>query len=73
MDTRTVTFSSSSQIDTVEYHFTDLNMVITFKNGSQYLYKNVSRHYFANLIAAPSPGSFWNKHKGEFEYVKLEG
>jgi hypothetical protein len=53
---------SSSNLSEVSYNSETQEMVITFKTGNQYSYRNVPQSVYMSLQRAPSPGSYFYKN-----------
>jgi hypothetical protein len=67
-----VEVKNSSNIREVRYTAAG-NMVVQFKNGTEYLYKNVERSVYDEMTMTESAGKFLNSViKGKYEYEKLE-
>jgi hypothetical protein len=50
----------SSLIDQAAYDDEARTLLITFRTGRRYLYRNVRRATYDALVAAPSPGAYFN-------------
>ena len=50
----------STSVESVEYDFDIEDLMITYKNGSSYLYADVSEAVFDDLLDAESIGRFVN-------------
>jgi hypothetical protein len=55
---RQIWFDDSSNIGQAAYSSADQTLVVQFKGGKLYRYRNVQQHQFAALCAAESAGSF---------------
>jgi len=65
-----VQVSDSSNISAVDWNGGVL--IVTFRDGSQYQYLDVSYDVFHEFLAAPSKGKFLHSSiKGRFESSKL--
>jgi hypothetical protein len=52
--------------------FDDGTLIIEFTNNTKYSYKNVPRHVYDELLAAPSHGKFFHAHiRNVYEVTKL--
>ena len=61
---------NSSNIRAIDHDGTHL--MVEFKNGSKYRYKNVSSEVFESLKKAESKGRFVNSEiKGKFDYERI--
>lgn len=59
----------SSNVVAVGYK--DNNLYVHYKSGS-YVYKNVPKDIYVELLAAESKGKYmWAKVKGRYEYARL--
>ena len=60
----------SSNINAIDYDGTDL--IVEYKSGTKYKYKNVPTELFESLKNAESKGRFINSEiKGKFDYERL--
>lgn len=63
---------SSSNLAAVGYDPSAETLEVEFKNGSIYQYYNVPQVIFDQLVAAPSPGTYFNANvKNQFSSGKL--
>ena len=64
-------FVDSSNIESIGYDDASQELHVTFLSGTYYIYNNVPREVYDNLMNAPSKGSFLNREvKGIYQYVK---
>ncbi|MCF7838819.1 MAG: KTSC domain-containing protein [Candidatus Marinimicrobia bacterium] len=57
----------SSVLDGAKYDAAEQRMTLRFKSGSEYVYDQVPAAVYQSLIAAESPGAYYNAHiKGQF-------
>jgi KTSC domain len=62
----------SSHLKHVEYKATDRSMIIQFKNGDKYLYKDVPIRTYQDLLNADSKGEHFNSEiRDTYEGKKL--
>lgn len=61
----------SSNILLSEYNKTDKTLKITFKAGTQYLYKDVLHRDYVRFEVSESQGSVFNKTMNKYEFEKL--
>ncbi len=61
----------SSQLAAVGYDKESKTMRVEFQNGSLYEYSGVDEGVYANLISAPSAGSFFNGIKNRYPFQRL--
>ncbi len=67
----TVVFDSTT-LANARYDEVHNQLQLQFRDGSRYLYHGVSPALFADLVTAPSQGSFFNRHiRGHFLHDKL--
>lgn len=60
----------SSNIKAIGYE--NGNVIVAFKNGTQYAYENVDEKLFKCFLDSDSKGKFFAQHiKGKFEYKQL--
>ena len=63
---------SSTNISSVQYNESDESMVLEFKNGSSYKYKDVPLMVYKAFLTSSSKGQFFHSDiKRSFECVKL--
>lgn len=65
----------SSNIKRVRYDEPKQQMEVTFMSGGQYLYSNVPRIVYEDLITAPSVGSqfYWNiRDNDAYPFIKIK-
>ena len=65
-------FIDSSNILLSEYNKTKKTLKITFKAGTQYLYKDVIERDYVRFEVSESQGSVFNKTMRKYEFDKLE-
>lgn len=63
----------SSLIESYEYDYDELTLLVTFKDGKEYLYSTVGADTLDSLKRAPSVGNFFATEIKKFPCVKLEG
>jgi hypothetical protein len=62
----------STTLATAGYDEHRCALQLDFRDGARYQYSAVPPHLFHDLLAAPSKGSFFNRHiRGRFHHVKL--
>jgi hypothetical protein len=63
----------SSTLDTTMYLVDSKTLIVTFKNGTSYSYKNVDSETYSEFVLSESHGSALNKLiKNKFETTKIE-
>jgi len=61
----------SSNINKIGYE--NNNLLVEYKSGVKYQYKEVPQELYEKLISAESKGRFMNSEiKGKFEYIRIE-
>lgn len=66
-----MTFVDSSNIESIGYDDDTLELHVQFLSGGLYVYGDVPREIFDDLLNAPSKGSFLNREiKGVYQYAK---
>lgn len=64
-------FVDSSNIEAIGYDDDGQELHVQFLSGACYVYHDVPRQIFDNLLQAPSKGSFLNREiKGIYRYSK---
>ncbi len=64
-------FVESSNIEAIGYDDTTQELHVQFLSGGYYIYKDVPRGIFDDLMNAPSKGSFLNREiKGIYQFAK---
>ena len=64
-------YVDSSNIEAIGYDDGAQELHVRFLTGASYIYHNVPRQIFDDLIQAPSKGSFVNREvKGVYQYTK---
>ena len=64
-------FVDSSNIEAIGYNDDTLELHVQFLSGSYYIYSDVPREVFDDLMNAPSKGSFLNREvKGIYQFTK---
>lgn len=64
-------YVDSSNIEAIGYDDESLELHVQFISGGYYIYNNVPRQIFDELMYAPSKGSFLNREiKGLYQFVK---
>lgn len=67
-----VNFENSSNILNATY-FPDGKMEVEFTNGGRYLYKEVEREVFQDMVKSESVGKFFHKNvKNKYEYERVD-
>lgn len=61
----------SSNVLLSEYNRPERTLKITFKAGTQYLYKDVIERDYIRFEVSESQGSVFNKTMGKYEFDKL--
>ena len=62
----------SSNISAVGYDMSFGSLIVEYKSGAKYQYKEVPYEVYENLIKAESKGRFINENvKGKFEYNRI--
>ena len=61
----------SSNVLLSEYNRPERTLKITFKAGTQYLYKDVIERDYIRFEVSESQGSVFNKTMGKYEFGKL--
>jgi hypothetical protein len=63
----------SSTLDTTMYLVDSKTLIVTFKNGTSYSYKDVDSETYSEFVLSKSHGSTLNKLiKNKFETTKIE-
>jgi hypothetical protein len=63
----------SSTLDTTMYLVDSKTLIVTFKNGTSYSYKDVDSETYSEFVLSKSHGSALNKLiKNKFETTKIE-
>jgi hypothetical protein len=66
-----MTYVNSSNIEAIGYDDDALELHVRFLSGGYYIYHNVPRQIFDDLMSAPSKGSFLNREiKGVYHFTK---
>lgn len=61
----------SSNIKRIGYD--EKKLIVEYKSGAKYFYKNVPRNLYKKLLESESKGRFMNSEiKGHYEYEKFE-
>jgi hypothetical protein len=70
--TKSVLIENSSNVAAVAY--TDIGaLLVTFKGGSQYIYKHVPEEVYEEMTKTESAGKYLNVNiKGKYEFEKIE-
>lgn len=53
-------FTNSSMLASCEYDTVTKELIVTFTNGKDYIYVDVDKQTYEDLINAPSAGKFFN-------------
>ena len=56
-------FTNSSMLASCEYNTTERELTVTFSNGKDYVYVDVDKQIYDDLIDAPSAGKHFNSIK----------
>lgn len=67
-----ITKLNSSIIEKFAYNTNEQEMLVEYKGGSQYLYKNVNEIVVSEFIDADSKGKYINEIKKDYEFEKVE-
>lgn len=68
----TVSLQPSSNIAAAQYDQETLELVVTFKNGTSYMYSPVPGNVVTDWSNAQSSGQYFNAFiKGQFEFRRL--
>lgn len=63
----------STVIDRFSYEQTTCTLIITFRSGTQYAYKNVPEHVYKNFRIAGSKGRYFNFFiKNNYKFDSLD-
>ncbi len=64
-------YVDSSNIEAIGYDENAQELHVQFLSGGYYVYHDVPREIFDNIMAAPSKGSYLNREiKGVYRYTK---
>ena len=63
-------FVNSSMLSSVSYDTEENEMTVTFNNGRSYVYEDVDRNIYENLISAKSAGAYFNSIKKDLKVKK---
>jgi len=64
-------YVDSSNVEAIGYDDATQELHVRFVSGTSYIYRDVPRQLFDDLMQAPSKGSFLNRQlKGVYQYVK---
>ena len=66
-----ITKLESSIINKFSYDTNNCEMLIEYKGGSQYLYKNVNEIIVSEFMDAESKGKYINEIKKDYEFEKV--
>lgn len=61
----------SSNVIATGYEPETLEMTVEFSGGGLYVYSGVPQTVYDQLLTSPSPGSFWQRHKGSYSYRRV--
>ena len=63
----------SSNVNEIGYDDTEMNLYVSFKNGSVYWYNGIELSLYEDLMAAPSKGQWvWQVlRRGGYEYGRV--
>ncbi len=56
-------FTNSSMLASCEYNTVAKELTVTFSNGKDYIYVDVDKQTYEDLISAPSAGKHFNSIK----------
>lgn len=63
---------NSSNLSGCEYNEASSTLTIMFTNGGEYAYRGVPKSVYDNLIASPSPGSYFAQSiRGKYQTIKV--
>lgn len=66
-----MTYVDSSNIEAIGYEDNTQELHVQFLSGGYYIYHDVPRQIFDDLMSAPSKGSFLNREvKGVYQFTK---
>jgi hypothetical protein len=68
---RRVTLDSSA-IEAVTYDNRERTLIVEFRDGDSYRYRNVPEVIYKELLSAESAGAFWNHAKDHYSYERLD-
>lgn len=63
-------FENSSMLSSVSYNINDNEMTVMFNSGRSYIYEDVDRAIYENLISAKSAGQYFNSIKKDLKVKK---
>jgi hypothetical protein len=64
-------YVDSSNIEAIGYNSDEQELYVQFLSGATYVYHGVPEHVYAEIMDAPSKGSYLNRViKGVYEYAK---
>lgn len=63
-------FVNSSMLSSVSYDTEEKEMTVTFNNGRSYIYEDVYKSTYEDLIAAKSAGAYFNSIKKDLKVKK---
>lgn len=63
-------FMQSAMLSACEYDDESNELTVTFANGKDYVYEDVDKGTYDNLINAPSAGKYFNSVKQNFKIKK---
>ena len=63
---------ASSHVQSAEYDDESAQLTVTFQSGEVYIYSEVPKFVYENLITMPDPGGYFrNNIKGLFSYERV--
>ena len=62
----------SSAIASVGYDKKNKTLNVEFRDGDTYRYVHVPEFVYRELLKAESAGTFWNRVKDNYEFVKVD-
>jgi len=60
-------FPDSAMLASCEYNSVDKELTVTFKNGRDYIYVDVEKQIYDDLVDAPSAGRYFNSIKSQLK------
>ena len=69
-----IPIAASTQIASVDYNATTLDLIVRFQSGATYHYRNVDQASIAGWSSAQSPGIYFNQNvkNAGFDYERLD-
>lgn len=63
-------FTNSSMLSNASYDTEEREMTVTFNNDRSYIYEDVDKSIYENLISAKSAGAYFNSIKKDLKVKK---